>query len=195
MNPSNLRNDMLTKGAIIGGVMLAASIAETSLMYYGGISLAMAAGLVVIVSFALYCYLVYRFTKNYANLVLEARKEMPYFTYGNGLAYIILISMLAGIITSLGGYIFLHQIVGYEEYMEANVKLIQDALTMAQLPASMAGTYNAMIEGIKSQPAPSLFSTILSGVWSYLMLGTIVGLVVAAFTKRKPVIFGEQDEQ
>ena len=58
MNPSNLRNDMLTKGAIIGGVMLAASIAETSLMYYGGISLAMAAGLVVIVSFALYCYLV-----------------------------------------------------------------------------------------------------------------------------------------
>ena len=36
MKPSVFLNDMLTKGAILGGVMLLSNIAENSILYYGG---------------------------------------------------------------------------------------------------------------------------------------------------------------
>lgn len=186
---------MLTKGAIIGALVLAANVAEISMVYYGGVQYVLLAGLVAITLFGLYCHLVYRFTKNYANLVLSARKEVPYFTYGNGLAYVVSISMLSGVIVGLGEYVLLHNIIGYENYIDFYVKLLQDALTQAQLPASMAGTYDELFKAIQSQEEPSLFATILSGVWTYLVVGTIVGLVVAAFTRRSPQIFDKNESE
>ena len=195
MKPSIFLNDMLTKGAIIGALVLAANVAEISMIYYGGVQYVLLAGFVAITLFGLYCYLVYRFTKSYANLVLSARKEVPYFTYGNGLAYVVSISMLSGVIVGLGEYVLLHNIIGYENYIDFYVKLLQDALTQAQLPASMAGTYDQLFKTIQSQEEPSLFATILSGVWTYLVVGTIVGLVVAAFTRRSPQIFDKNESE
>ena len=195
MKPSIFLNDILTKGAIIGALVLVANIAEISIIYYGGIKYMMISGLLAISLFGVYCYLMYRFTKNYASLVLSERKEIPYFTYGNGLAYAVSISMLAGVVIALGEYVFLHHIIGYENYINFYVKLLQDVLSQAQLPASMAGTYDEMFKAIQSQEEPSLFATVLSGVWSYLVVGTIVGLVVAAFTRRAPQIFDNKEEE
>jgi hypothetical protein len=52
-----------------------------------------------------------------------------------------------------------------------------------------------MFKAIQSQEEPSLISSIFSGIWSYLLAGTIVGLIVAAFTKREPKIFDNQENQ
>jgi hypothetical protein len=196
MKPSIFLNDMLTKGAILGGVMLVSSIAETSMLYYGNSpKWIIVMSVECIVAMALYCYLVYRFTKGYATLVLSERKQMPFFTYGNGLSYATSISMLAGIIVALGGYMFRHYIVGYENYIANYVKLLQDWFSQSEVPASMVGTYEQMFKTIQLQEEPSLISSIFSGVWSYLVAGTIVGLIVAAFTKHEPKIFENQDEQ
>ena len=196
MKPSIFLNDMLTKGAILGGVMLLSSVAETSMLYYGNsMSWIMVMSVECIVAMAVYCYLVYRFTKGYATLVLSERKQMPFFTYGNGLSYATSVSMLAGVIVALGGYMFRHYIIGYENYITNYVKLLQGWLSQAEIPASMVGTYDQMFKTIQSQEEPSLIASIFSGVWTYLMAGTFVGLIVAAFTKREPKIFDNQENQ
>ena len=196
MKSSNLLNDTLTKGAILGAVMLASNIIETAMMYYGSSAMWLTAVSVeVVVAVVLYIWLTLRFTKNYAKLVLAERKEMPYFTFGNGLSYVINISMLAGVIVALGGYMFRHYIVGYENYMSSYIKLLQDAISQTEVPASMVGTYEQMFKTIASQSEPSLISTILSNVWTYLVAGTFVGLIIAAITKHEPKIFDKQDEQ
>ena len=196
MKSSVFLNDMLTKGAILGAVMLLSNIAENSMLYYGNSAKwIMLLGIEYLVAMALYCYLIYRFTKNYANLVVSERKEIPFFTYGNGFSYATSISMLAGVIVALGGYMFRHYIIGYENYITNYVKLLQDWFSTTEVPASMVGTYEQMFKVIQAQEEPSLISSIFSGVLSYLMAGTFVGLVVAAFTKRAPQIFDKKDNE
>jgi hypothetical protein len=196
MKPSVFLNDMLTKGAILGGVMLASNIAETAMFYYGGnMSWVMVMAVECFISMALYCYLVYRFTKGYATLVLSERQDMPYFTYGNGLSYATSISMLAGVIVALGGYMFRHYVVGYENYIATTIKVLHESLSQSSAPAAVASTYEQVFKALQTQEEPSLISTIFSGIWTYLVAGTFVGLIVAAFTRRAPEIFRNQDEQ
>ena len=195
MKPSIFLNDMLTKGAILGGVMLLSNIAENSMLYYGGMKWMVVLGVEYVVALALYCYLLYRFTKGYSNLVIVERKEMPFFTYGNGFSYAVSVSMLAGVIVALGGYMFRHYIIGYENYISSYVKLLQDWFSQTEVPTSMVETYDQMFKTIQSQAEPSLITSILSGIWTYLMAGTIVGLVVAAFTKHEPKIFDNKENQ
>lgn len=196
MKPSVFLNDMFTKGAILGVVMLASNILETSMIYYGGtMSWLLATSFESLAVVVLYCWLVLRFTKGYANLVMSERSDMPYFSYGSGLNYAIDISMLAGVIAGFGGYMFRHYVIGFENYMTAYVKLIQDIISQSEVPASMVGTYEQMFKVLRSQSEPSIISAIFSSVTNYLMSGTLVGLIVASITKRTPKIFDEQNEQ
>ena len=170
MKPSIFLNDMLTKGAILGGVMMVSGILETSMICYGSSSKWLAIMTAeIFVAMAIYIWLTLRFTKNYAKLVLAERKHLPFFSFGNGFAYVVSISMLSGVIATLGNYMFRHYIVGFENYISANIKLIQDVISNTEVPASMVGTYDQMFKTIESQSEPSLISAIFSGVWTYLI--------------------------
>ena len=43
--------------------------------------------------------------------------------------------MLAGVIVALGSYMFRHYVVGYENYIAATVKLLQDYLSQTEVPS------------------------------------------------------------
>lgn len=196
MKTSVLWNDILTKGAILGGVMLASNIAETSMLIYGGtIGWMGAMSIECLAVMALYCYLIYRFTSNYANLVISERKDMPYFTYGNGYSYAVMISILAGVITALGSHIFLNYVVGYDNYVTATINIAQSAISQAELPSAMVGQYEQMLSALQQQEAPSIMNKLFGSIWTYLLAGSFVGLIVAAFTKREPQMFDNQNEQ
>ena len=196
MKSSIFLNDMLTKGAILGGVMLVSNIAETAIVSYGSNpSLIYAMAVEVIAVIALYIWLLVRFTSNYANLVLAERKEMAYFTYGNGLSYVVSVSMLASVIVAVGGYMFRHYVVGFENYIANSVKLVEASLSQSEVPASSIGSYEQMFKAIQSQDEPSFISSIISNLWNYLLGGTFVGLFIAAKTRRAPKIFDNKDEQ
>ena len=196
MKSSIFLNDMLTKGAILGGVMLASNIAETAIVSYGSNpSLIYVMAVEVIAVIALYIWLLVRFTSSYANLVIAERKEMAYFTYGNGLSYVVSVSMLASVIVAVGGYMFRHYVVGFENYIANSVKLVEASLSQSEVPASSIGSYEQMFKAIQSQDEPSLISSIISNLWNYLLGGTFVGLFIAAKTRRAPKIFDNKDEQ
>ena len=196
MKSSIFLNDMLTKGAILGGVMLVSNIAETAIVSYcSNPSLIYAMAVEVIAVIALYIWLLVRFTSNYANLVLAERKEMAYFTYGNGLSYVVSVSMLASVIVAVGGYMFRHYVVGFENYIANSVKLVEASLSQSEVPAASISGYEQMFKAIQSQDEPSFISSIISNLWNYLLGGTFVGLFIAAKTRRAPKIFDNKDEQ
>lgn len=196
MKSSIFLNDMLTKGAILGGVMLVSNIVETAIVSYGSNpSLIYAMAVEVIAVIALYIWLLVRFTSNYANLVIAERKEMAYFTYGNGLSYVVSVSMLASVIVAVGGYMFRHYVVGFENYIANSVKLVEASLSQSEVPAASIGSYEQMFKAIQSQDEPSFISSIISNLWNYLLGGTFVGLFIAAKTRRAPKIFDNKDEQ
>jgi hypothetical protein len=59
----------------------------------------------------------------------------------------------------------------------------------------MAGQYEQMLSALQQQEAPSLTSKLFGSIWTYLLAGSLVGLVVAAFTKREPKMFDNENEQ
>ena len=194
MNTSLLRNDILTKGAILGGVMLLSKIAEGAMICYGGdLKWILLASLEAIISIALFAALAYIFTRNYSKLAVAERPEVPYFTYFQGLSYVITISLLAGVIASLGGHIFMHSVVGFENYVAAYVNIVQNAF--AQTGQPVTPEVAKMLSDLQSAPEPTIIESLLGGAWNYLFGGTLVGLVVASFTRRKPEIFNKQNEQ
>ena len=195
MKNAPLLNDLLTKGAILGGVMLLANVAEVALASRATLGLVMLSGLIAVVSWVAFCYLSYRFTKNYDQVMIDSYEGLISFTYVNGVAYVVTVSMLAGVISSLGSYIFLHHIIGYETYINAYIKLINDMLSQAHLPESMVGVYDEMVRNLKSQPVPTLLTSIYSGVMIYSIFGLVAGLIIAIFTRRKSVLIDNNSDE
>lgn len=186
MDFSLLRNDLLTKGAILGCVMLAFNIAETSMFYYGGMQWMLPLFLEMLASMAIYAFLIYRFTRSYSNLILAAREKLPFFSYGEGLLYAMNVSGLAGIIVALGGYLYMHYVVGYDNFIDSYIKLFESFFSQVPLQAREADMVRELLGEMQKAEEPSIFSNILSYVSRYIVTGALVGFVVAAITKREP---------
>ena len=186
MNSSLLRNDMMTKGAILGCVMLVSSIAETSMFYYKGAAWLFPLTIEILVSMALYVVMLYRFTKHYSKLVLAERMQAPFFTFGEGFLYAMNVSGLAGIVVALGSHIYMHYIVGYENFIDAYVKFYQDALSQVPMPLNTLEQFGEMLEQIRKSEESSILSNLLTYVSRYIMTGALVGAVIALITKYTP---------
>lgn len=187
----NLLSDAASKGAILGVLMLASHILEQTLMLQGSLSTLMIAVIEMLAVAVLFVYLVWRFAKRAS---MEFGDEEVGYSYGQGLLYVITLSVLAGIVVGLGSYVYMHFIIGYENYIEKVSAMYSSLLSTAAIPASVASVYEQMLEQIQSQPEPSIFGTLWSSLWSYLFWGLIVGLFVAAAVKRDPKLSDENDE-
>ena len=102
------------------------------------------------------------------------------------------LSLFTSIIVGLGGYIFTHFVIGYQDYLDGIVALYENLLSSTQLPAQMVGTYEQMLERVAEQPEPSILTTISSSIWSYIFLGGMAGLIIAGIVKREPKIFDNE---
>lgn len=192
MKNTDFGNEVLSKGAILGVIMLASNIVEQSAMIYGGsVGWLSFVGLEMIVAMVVYIWLLFRFTKNYSLAVYESRRDPKYFSYGEGLGYVVAVAALTGVIVALGGYLFRHFAIGYDNYIAGYMQTMQNVLSAGEIPASMEGMYEQMFSQLESKSEPSLFSTVISGVWSYLFTGLILGLIIAGVTRRAPKLFGD----
>jgi len=192
MKNVNFGNEVLSKGAILGVLMLASNLVEQSVMVYKGtMGWISFIGLEMVVVTVAYVWLLYRFTKNYSLAVYESRRDPKYFSYGEGLGYVVSVAVLAGVIVALGGYLFRHFAIGYDTYIAGYMQMMQNVLSSSEVPAAMESVYEQMFSQMESQSEPSLISTVFSGAWSYLFSGTILGLIIAAMVKRAPKMFGD----
>ena len=204
MDRSILRNDILTKGAILGGVMLTSRVIETSMISYGGnIGWMLFLLLEWIVMAVVYVILINSFTRGYARKQLASQQGFQHFSYGNGLSYAILISMLAGVIVAIGSYIVIHGIIGYDNYIDTYSETLKSAIVqLQQLEPHVDASLTDLIElnkqelsRIETSTEPTIIDTIVVDVWGYLISGVLVGAIVAIFTRRKPQIIENNEEQ
>ena len=164
------------------------------MIHYGGnLSWMILTLLEWVVVAVVYVILLNSFTRGYARKQLATQKGFQHFSYGNGLSYAILISMLAGIIVAIGGYIFLHAVIGYDNFVDGNIALIQNTFNEAKV--EITPEIQKMIAEMKVAPAPSIIETLIASVWSYLLSGAIVGAIVAIFTRRKLQIINNNEQE
>lgn len=193
MENVNFGNEVLSKGAILGVLMLASNLVEQSAMIYGGtIGWMSFVGVESIAVTVVYIWLLYRFAKNYSLAVYESRRDPKYFSYGEGLGYVVSVAVLAGVIVAAGGYLFRHFAIGYDNYIAGYMQMMQNVLASSQIPASMESVYEQLFSQLESQSEPSLIKTVFSGAWSYLFSGLLLGLIIAAVIKRAPKLFGDE---
>ena len=180
----------------MGFVMLCSHIFEQCAVVYGGtMTWFSVMGFEMVASYIVYVWLIYKFAKSYSAAVLEQRSELKMFSYGAGLSYVTSVSMLAGVIVGLGRYIIHNIVIGHDNYIKAMITSMQSILKANPQTASMMGSYGEVFNQMAAQPEPSVFATIISSVWSYLLAGTIVGLIVAAIVKHEPELFDEQNSE
>ena len=189
-------NSVLNRGAILGFVMLCSHIFEQCAVVYGGtLTWYSIMGVEMLAACALYVWLLYRFAKSYSLSVLEQRSELKMFSFCAGYSYVTSVSMLAGVIVGLGRYVTHSFVIGHDKYVQAMISSLQSILKANPEAASMMGSYDQLFNQMAVQPEPGVFATVFSSVWSYLMWGAIVGLVIAAMVKREPVLFDEQNSE
>lgn len=182
-------NDVLAKGAILGGIMLCSHIFEQCATIYGGtMTWYTMMGVEMIVAAAAFVWLIYYFTKRYSVAVMQPQ-QVKMFSYGAGLGYAASVSIFAGIIVGLGRYILHSFVIGHKAYVNGMIDSLQQIIEGSPEMAAMGDMYNQMLAQIATQPEPSIFATIGSTVWSYMLWGVIVGLFVAGIVKKEPQLF------
>ena len=78
-------NSVLNRGAIVGFVMLCSHIFEQCAVVYGGsMTWYSIMGFEMVVSCALFVWMIHRFTKSYSLEVMDARQELKMFSFGQG---------------------------------------------------------------------------------------------------------------
>ena len=187
--------DILNKGAILGVLMSVSAIFEQCTIIYGGtISWMSAMGFEYVVSIVVYVWLIYRFAKHFSLQVMDMQKDIKNFSYAQGFLYVIMLSILTGVVVGLGTYIFRHFVVGYTEYVEATIRAMQNVLKESQLPSSVTSSYKQLFAQMASQVEPTIFSVLLSSCWNYMFTGTLLGLVIAGIVKREPQLFNSDND-
>ena len=104
----------------------------------------------------------------------------------------LLLSLFAGVVVALVQVVYLHYIVGYENYIEQLVAALQRQLSGQEFPASVSVSLQQSFSQMKSQPEPSVLTTAFGAIFNTLFFGIVYGLIVAGVLSRRPRLFDNQ---
>ncbi|MDE6445915.1 MAG: DUF4199 domain-containing protein [Alistipes sp.] len=181
-------SDAARGGAYVGLLLAASSVVETGLVLSGKLGLYVLLLVEWLAVVALHFYLLYRFARRRSALYGAADG----FTFGQGYGYVISMSLPAGLILGVANYIFLHLVLGYGNYVE---KISDIVVRFSSMGGGMNAPVKTLVEQLRNTPEPSLFSTILGGVWSSVLFAAFFGLIVAGLLARSPQPFADNDNE
>lgn len=188
-------HDVLRSGAILGIVMALAHVVEQYLLIYSDSSLVSLSAIYLIVwaiSAAVFVWLLVRFSKRRA-----AAMDPKYgYSYSLALSYILMISMLAGVIVGMTSTIYVG-IMGYDLYVEGLVGRIEElrAVYAEVNITTLNSEFDKMIESIRMAEQPSMLSSVFSSFNTYILTGGLPGLIIAAIVSRRPKFDINEDKE
>lgn len=185
-------NDIASTGAILGVLMLVSHIFEQWGVVHLSLGGMAVVGLEMLAVAIVYIWLLYRFAKRAS---VRFGDDTTGFSYSQGVLYVFYVTLFAGIIVGFGNYLYLHYVVGYENYVEQMVDNMQQMMRSAGGSSSMMSMYDNMFSTMLDQPEPGVLSTIFSSIFSYGFWGLLIGLFVAAGVKREPVLFDNNEPE
>ena len=180
-------HDVLRSGAILGLVMALSSIFERYLLLASNLTLGTATMLYLgeaVVACVVFIWLIVRFTRRRR----DTGDPRFGFNYSTALSYILLISMLAGVIVGVAGTIFTSAI-GYDAYIAGNISRLEEAKTLYEglgVGANDLVLFDEMVHRIRTAPQPTMLQNVLASFSNYILFGGIPGLIIAGVLSRKP---------
>lgn len=191
MNSRSFWNEVCKQGVLLGIVMGGSKILEQSLLINGSLS---SSGWIVLewILFAvLFFAILYRATKRRAALM----DPVLGYSFTQGVNYMMLISILAAVPVACIYYVYINSIVGYDNYIDSIVATLISAVETLPVDNQTSDTIDMLIEQLRAQSQPSIFTTLFDTIVQYAFVGLFAGLILSGFTKRRPEIFSKSDEQ
>ena len=191
-------NETLKLGAILGALMSISTMLESYVSYYSAIPLVrasmiyLAEWLVVVVA---YVWLMYRFTKSYSNRYFD---EGAGFSFSQGFGFVITLSLFVAIMVGVTTTLF-YSVMGFDGFIDGYIARIDEL--MAYMGAnniamnSVAEDIELLRDNIRAFQQPSMLSNILAAINNYVLSGLIIGLIIAAILRRKPVIVERNENE
>jgi hypothetical protein len=199
MNFKDFWMDVLRSSAILGVVMAISHIFERHIMLFSGLSLGTSSIILLLeglVAAVVFVGMLYYFTRRLAKGWDEKVEFMGQvldvkFSYSRALSYVLTVSMLASIIVGVASTIYV-DVVGYDVYIAAQIDYVQETVDFVKAYGQISGDEGVlsakgmenMIMQMETSERPSMFANIISLMSSYLLYGSLVGLVIAAVARR-----------
>lgn len=134
MEKTNFWKDVAKYGAIIGALLAVSFMLETRLQISASFGLYAIEWIAVVV---LHYYLLHRFTRRYS-MMYTAEEG---FSFGQGYAYILSVSTVAGLIVGIVQYLYLHFFIGYANYTERTTAALSDFIGAGRRGAGQHGIH------------------------------------------------------
>ena len=183
MEKTNFWKDVAKYGAIIGALLAVSFMLETRLQITASFGLYAIEWIAVVV---LHYYLLHRFTRRYS-MMYTAEEG---FSFGQGYAYILSVSTVAGLIVGIVQYLYLHFFIGYANYTERTTAALSDYIGRnGGVPANMESMLSQMFDQIQNTPEPSFLRTLWAVTFVSILFGAVFGLIIAGVLSRAPKPF------
>lgn len=190
MQKSDFWTNAAKEGGVIGVLLAASMLFENYAFLSGSVGLMGVMLLEWIAVVALHYWLLHRYTKRYGAHFPEEEG----FPFGRAYSYVLILSIFAGVILGLAQTLYLHGVVGYEEYMTRYVDSIQDLVATSGASAQMAPMMKQMMAQLEAAPIPSVLQTAWGAVTNSMLFGGLFGLIIAAVVSRSARPFAPKDE-
>ncbi len=172
-------------GAAMGLVLIAINVIQVLMLHAESFGLQVAGIMMGLLSFGatvlMMIYYVRRYSKGFS---FETG-----FPFMAGYSYLLKVGMFLGLLMSLASYFIIFVIIGAEEYQALAMNITEEMLTKMlgsmQASESMALS-ESMFDLMATESTPSIFSSIISGVSSYIIMFALIGAPICACFMRAP---------
>lgn len=187
MNNKTFFSDAMMAGAIVGVVMALSRIFERYELFFSTselLSVVTPYAIEWVLMVGIFVWLLFFFTRRRA----KAADVEVGFSYGQALSFVLVVSMLAGIIVGLADTIFINA-MGYDVYVDGMVTRIAEMRNLyieAGLTQADVKSFDEMAAAARMTEQPSIFMNIFVDLYNYILFGGLPGLIIAAIVRRQP---------
>ena len=179
-------SDVLRSGAILGGVMSLSYIFERYLLAFSDMALLRASAIYSLewlVACIAFVWILARFTRRRAEALPV---EVP-VTYSYLLSYVLLTSMLSGVLVGVADTLYVST-MGYDLYITGLVGRIEQLQQMyvdMGVSASDVSLFEQYADQLRYVEQPSMLLTVFGKLQTYAIMGCIPGFIIASVNSRR----------
>ena len=179
-------SDVLRSGAILGGVMSLSYIFERYLLAFSDMALLKAStiySLEWLVACIAFVWMLARFTRRRA----EAMPAEVTVTYSYLLSYVLLASMLSGVLVGVADTLYISA-MGYDLYISGlvgRIEQLQQLYLDMGISASEMTIFEQYANQLRYVEQPSMMLTVLGKLQTYAIMGCIPGFIIASVNSRR----------
>lgn len=187
MNNKTFFSDAMMAGAIVGVVMALSRIFERYELFFSTselLSVVTPYAIEWVLMVGIFVWLLFFFTRRRA----KAADAEVGFSYGQALSFVLVVSMLTGIIVGLADTIFINA-MGYDVYVDGMVTRIGQMRNLyieAGLTQADVKSFDEMAAAARMAEQPSILMNIFVDLYNYILFGGLPGLIIAAIVRRQP---------